>query len=85
MAFRFGPANGAKVSGTISIGANASDTYGVRRVELLVGSTVVATDTTSPYSFAFNTANRPSTMSVRLRAYDLAGNARLTTARTYYR
>jgi thermitase len=83
--FRSGPANGAHVSGTVYIGADAGDTYGVRRVQLLVGSTVVATDTTSPFSFALSTANRPSTMVVRLRAYDMAGNARLSTGRTYYR
>ena len=48
--FRF-PAASGLVRGTVSIGARASDDVGVGRVELMAGSRVVGTDTTSPYAF----------------------------------
>jgi hypothetical protein len=69
------PANGATVSGTTTISANASDNVGVTRVDFVVDGTVRGSDTTSPYSFAWNTtafANGAHTLLTR--AYDAANN-----------
>jgi subtilisin family serine protease len=69
------PASGAAVSGTIPISANASDANGVARVVFYAGSTVVGTDTTSPYSVAWDTTRVPDgAHSLTARAYDHAGN-----------
>jgi hypothetical protein len=69
------PASGATVSGTATISANASDAVGVSSVQFKVGSTIIATDTTSPYSTTFDStafANGSATLSAV--AVDAAGN-----------
>jgi subtilisin family serine protease len=69
------PAGGATVSGTATISANASDDVGVSRVEFFLGSSLLGTDTTAPYSFDWNTtgvANGAYALSTK--AYDAAGN-----------
>src|SRR3989338_3897285 len=49
------PADGATVSGTVTISANASDNVGVVGVQFKVdGANVGAEDTTSPYSISWN-------------------------------
>ena len=69
------PANGATVSGTVNVTANASDAVGVTRVELYADGSLVGTDTTSPYSTAWNTATAANGgHSLETRAYDAAGN-----------
>jgi lysyl endopeptidase len=69
------PANGATVSGTVSVTASASDDVGVARVEFLVDGGLAATDTSAPYSFSWNTANLPNgSHTVRSRAFDAANN-----------
>ena len=50
------PANGSKVTGTINAAANATDNVGVTRVEFFRDGVSIGSDTTSPYSIAFNTA-----------------------------
>lgn len=70
------PVNGATVSGTVTISANASDNVGVTRVDFYVDGSLVGTDTTSPYSYAWNTttyANGAHTLFTR--AFDAAGNS----------
>jgi beta-lactamase superfamily II metal-dependent hydrolase len=70
------PADGATISGTISVTASASDNVGVTKVELYVDGALLATDTTSPYSWSWNTTtatNAPHTLSTT--AYDAAGNS----------
>ena len=70
------PASGATVSGTTTVSANASDNVGVGRVELLVDGALHSTDTTSPYSFSWNTTTVTNgTHSLQTRAFDAAGNA----------
>jgi len=49
------PAEGATVAGQVQIQANASDDKGVTQVEFLVDGTSLGTDTTAPYSMAWNT------------------------------
>jgi hypothetical protein len=80
-----GPGDKAKVSGKVTIGAGASDKYGVHRVELLVNGKLVAKDYTSGYSFTLNTAKQSKTMKIQIRAYDRAGNVKYTPSRTWYR
>jgi hypothetical protein len=71
------PANGAAVSGIVNIAATASDNVGVTRVDFhLDGSTTAAhSDTSSPYSWSWNTttvSNGPHTLLAK--AYDAANN-----------
>ena len=80
-----GPKNKAKVKGTVKLTATASDSYGVRRVELLINGKVIQKDTTSPYAFSFTASKQPKTMKVQIRAIDNAGNIRYDTARNYTR
>jgi thermitase len=80
-----GPANKAKVKGTVTLKASASDKNGIRRVELLIGGKVKATDTTAAYSLSFKAASQPKSMKVQIRAVDNAGNTKTTTARNYTR
>jgi thermitase len=80
-----GPKNKAKVKGTVKITATASDTYGVRRVELLINGKVIQKDTTSPYAFSFTASKQPKTMKVQVRALDNAGNYKYETTRNYTR
>jgi lysyl endopeptidase len=70
------PANGATVSGTLTVSASASDNVGVTQVQFLVDGAIAATDTTAPYSFSWNTtglANGSHTL--RSRAFDAATNS----------
>ena len=51
------PANGATVSGTVAVSANASDNVGVAGVQFqLDGANLGAEDTVAPYSVSWNTA-----------------------------
>jgi thermitase len=79
------PKNKAKVKGTVKIAVTASDTYGMRRVEMLINGKVVQTDTTSSYNFSFSASKQAKTMKVQIRAIDLAGNVKYETTRTYTR
>ncbi|MBI2917350.1 MAG: hypothetical protein HYY01_05075 [Chloroflexi bacterium] len=49
------PASGATVSGTVIISADASDDAGVTEVRFHVDQTLVGTDSTAPYSIAWDT------------------------------
>lgn len=79
------PKNKAKVSGTVKIGASASDKNGVNRVELLINGKLVAKDVTAGYSFSINSKSYGKTIKMQLRAYDRAGNVTYTTTRTWHR
>jgi len=71
------PNNRATVSGTIDVSASASDNVGVTRVDFyLDGSlTPVATDTSSPYSWSWDTTTVSNgDHSLLVKAYDAAGN-----------
>ena len=69
------PANGATVSATVDVAATASDNVGVSRVELFVDGSPAGSDTTSPYSIAWNTTTASNGgHSLQTRAYDAAGN-----------
>jgi len=49
------PSNGATVSGSVNVTANASDDNGVTQVEFFVDSTSLGVDTTAPYSASWDT------------------------------
>ncbi len=70
------PVNGATVSGTIAITANASDNVGVVGVQFMLdGGNLGAEDLSAPYSTPWNTtavANGPHTLTAMAR--DAAGN-----------
>ncbi len=69
------PANGATVSGTVSVTATASDNVAVTKVEFYVDGGLASTDTTSPYSYSLDTtALTNATHTLVAKAYDAAGN-----------
>jgi subtilisin family serine protease len=70
------PANGATVSGNVTITATASDNVGVSEVRFLVDGTVIATDTQAPYSAVWSSGSAsPGGHVLTARAADAAGNA----------
>ncbi|MEV6298007.1 Ig-like domain-containing protein [Actinoplanes sp. NPDC051861] len=79
------PKNRAKVTKKFTVTAKASDPYGVAKVQLLVNGKVVATDATAAYSFTVNPKKYGKKFTVRVRAYDRAGNVRYGVTRTYRR
>jgi hypothetical protein len=69
------PSNGATVSGTISITATASDNVGVTKVSCRIDSGSWMDDTTSPYSWTWDTTSvSDGSHTITCRAYDAAGN-----------
>lgn len=68
------PAAGT-VSGTVNVTADATDNVGVTKVEFYVNGGLAATDTTSPYSYSWNTTTAVNgTAALMVKAYDAAGN-----------
>jgi hypothetical protein len=70
------PANGATVSGTVTVTATASDNVGVTQMQLLIDGTVVASNTNSTsLSYSFVTTNFTNgTHTIVSKASDAAGN-----------
>ena len=69
------PTAGSTLTGTATLSANASDNVGVTKVEFYAGSTLIGTDTTSPYSISWNTAGVANgAYSITSKAYDAANN-----------
>jgi hypothetical protein len=61
--------------GVVQVSAEASDPAGVERVELYANETLVATSTTAPHTFQWDTAAGPDGhISLKTRAYDTLGN-----------
>ncbi|WP_235217074.1 Ig-like domain-containing protein, partial [Archangium violaceum] len=70
------PAADATVTGSVTLSATASDNVGVTKVEFYDGSTLVGSDTTSPYSFSWNSRNGPNgSRTLTARALDAVGNS----------
>ncbi len=70
------PANGATISKTISVIANVTASAGVSHVDFYVDSTLILSDTTSPYSASVDTttlSNGAHTFTAIV--YDKAGNS----------
>lgn len=69
------PLNGATVSGTTTVSATASDNVGVTKVEFYLDGTLKSTDTTSPYSWSWDTTGTANgTHTLMTKAYDAALN-----------
>lgn len=74
------PINGATVSSTITISANASDNVGVAKVELYIDNALFGTDLNSPYTFSWNTTSSANgSHTLQAKAYDAAGNVGTST------
>jgi hypothetical protein len=69
------PGDGVIVSGTVNVAATATDTVGVTKVEFYVDGTLKSTDTTSPYSYSWDTTEETNELHTLLaKAHDAAGN-----------
>lgn len=69
------PANGATVSGTVTVSASATDNVGVTKMELYIDGTLATSATSGPISYSWNTAligNGSHTLYTK--AYDAANN-----------
>lgn len=75
------PADGASVSGAVTVMADAADATGVTSVELRVDGAVAGTATTAPYSFSWN-ATVPGDHTLQTFATDAAGNIGASTTVT---
>jgi hypothetical protein len=77
------PAAGATVSGTTTISASASDNVAVTKVEFYVDSALKGTDTSSPYSYSWDTtAYSNAAHTLYTKAYDAAGNIGTSASRS---
>jgi len=75
------PLNGATVSGTVSVTATASDNVGVTKVEFYLDGALQSTDTTSPYSWSWDTTSATNAShTLTAKAYDAALNVGTSTA-----
>ena len=70
------PANGATVSGTVTINATASDNVGVTQMQILIDGNLVASNTNSgSLSFSWSTASVANgSHTIVSKAFDAAGN-----------
>jgi subtilisin family serine protease len=70
------PAAGATVQEIVIVDAEASDNFGVARVELYADGALVDTDTAAPFSLRWSSRSVPNgSHIVTARAYDAAGNS----------
>ena len=65
------------VKGLVAVNVTANDNIGVARVVLMVNGVAIATDTTSPYQFSWDSTKSPDgAAAIVAVAYDAAGNSR---------
>lgn len=77
------PSAGATVSGLVAVDLSATDNVGVVRADLKVNGTVIATDTSAPFGFSWDSAGTPNgTAMLTVLAYDAAGNTGVSPALT---
>lgn len=77
------PANGASVTGQVTISATASDNVGVVQVNFYVDGQLLASDTSAPFSTNWNTNKVTNTThTLYVIATDAAGNATQSTTIT---
>lgn len=75
------PTSGATLTGAVTLSANANDDIAVAKVEFFVGTTLVGTDTTSPYSIAWDSTSAPNgPVSITAKATDTSANEATSTA-----
>lgn len=67
------PLDGSAVSGTVEINADATDDIGVAQVDFYVGTSLIGTDTSSPYSVSWDsTSVADGTYTITATAIDTA-------------
>jgi hypothetical protein len=77
------PANGATLSGTVTVTATASDNVGVTSIQIYIDGAQVASGTTSPLNYSWNTTNTTNgTHTIYSKASDAAGNVGTSTTIT---
>src|SRR5262249_40885664 len=70
------PANGASVSGTTTLSANASDNVGVTRVDFYVDNALAGSVAASPYNLSYDSTKLTNgSHSIYAKAFDAAGNS----------
>ncbi|GGJ25127.1 chitinase [Deinococcus roseus] len=69
-------------AGNINLTASATDNVGVTKVEFYRGTTLIATDTTAPYTYAhaYSSSSQNGTYSYTAKAFDAAGNTKTSAA-----
>lgn len=78
------PADGATLTGPVTIAVTAVDNVGVERVDLSINGTPAASASEFPYEFYWDTKNDPEGFyELTAIAFDAAGNAGLSTATIY--
>ena len=79
------PTANSTVSGFVPIAATATDNVAVDHVDYLIDGQVAATLTSGPYTYSWNSrAVSNGAHTIAVRAVDLAGNSRTTTAITVF-
>jgi hypothetical protein len=74
------PAAGATVVGTVTVTATATDDRAITRVEFYDGATLLGTDTSSPYTYNWNTRMGPNGQrTLTAKAYDVGDNTAIAT------
>ena len=77
------PGNGATVSGTVALSANASDNIGVSKVEFYENGVLLSATNVAPYGYSWSTTTVANgSYSLTAKAYDAAGNVGQATAVT---
>ena len=80
------PANGASVSGTVTVLLSAADNIGVTRVDLYVDGVIAGSSTSAPFTFRWNAKKaRAGAHTLQCKAYDRAGNVGSSPICTVYR
>lgn len=75
------PTEGATVSGQTAVTATATDNVGVTKVDFYVAGSLVATDVTAPYEYAWDTSLVADGMAtLTAKAYDAASGVSTSTA-----
>ena len=70
-----GPGKGATVSGTVQVAGTATDNVGVTSIQLSVDGQVIASSSSSPFLFSWNTAGYTNAAhTITVSASDAAGN-----------
>ncbi|HEY5935431.1 MAG TPA: polysaccharide deacetylase family protein, partial [Kofleriaceae bacterium] len=76
------PADGATVTGTVVLSADAADAGGITRVELFANGALVATEVEAPYSLDWDTTPYAGqTLTLAARAFDATGNSTTSASR----
>lgn len=73
------PANGAILSGSVSLSANASDNIGLYKVDFLLNNNLISHDYESPYQITWNTTTVANgTYTLKAKAYDSSDNSAIS-------